>query len=161
MPGSRTADAEAASPGRELVFPSPGLCFGCSRTNPRGLALRFVERGQTVCCETVVASEYQGAPGVVHGGIQAVLLDETSCAAAFRATGGHVVTGTLMLRYLRPCPVERALRIEARTIADDGRALTVGAEIHDAVSGELLTRAEGRFHRTLRPGPDGGGVATA
>jgi acyl-coenzyme A thioesterase PaaI-like protein len=65
--------------------------------------------------------EEQGAPEVVHGGIQAVLLDETCCAAAYFIHGGFVVTGTLNLRYRRPCPIGRPLEVTARIIERFGR----------------------------------------
>lgn len=130
----------------ELFFPAGGLCFGCSPTNVAGLRLRFFRDDDGVCCETTVAALYQGAPEVVHGGIQAVLLDETCCAAAFFTTGGFVVTGELNLRYRRPCPVDRPLVITARIGADEGRFLRVRGEIRISGEDELITVADGKFY---------------
>jgi acyl-coenzyme A thioesterase PaaI-like protein len=97
-----------------------------------------------------VAAAYQGAPTVVHGGIQAVLLDETCCAAAFFTTGGFVVTGELNLRYRRPCPIDRPLVITARIVADEGRFLRVSGEIKEPGEEAPITIAEGKFY----PNPD-------
>jgi acyl-coenzyme A thioesterase PaaI-like protein len=83
---------------------------------------------------------------VVHGGIQAVLLDETCCAAAFFLRGGFVVTGALDLRYRRPCPIGRALVVTARIVADEGRFLRIQGEIREAGGTEPLTVAEGKFY---------------
>jgi acyl-coenzyme A thioesterase PaaI-like protein len=141
----------------ELVFPAGGLCFGCSPANAAGLRLRFFRDGDAVRCETTIAPAYQGAPTVVHGGIQAVLLDETCCAAAFFTTGGFVVTGALNLHYRRPCPVESPLVVVARIIADEGRFLRIHAEIREATGGEPLTLAEGKFYPNPARQRDGQG----
>jgi len=132
--------------GEELFFPAGGHCFGCSSDNPAGLRLRFFRDPDGVRCETTVASAYQGAPTVVHGGIQAVLLDETCCAAAFFTTGGFVVTGALDLRYRRPCPIGRPLVVTARIVADEGRFLRIRAEIRADGHDEPVTLAEGKFY---------------
>jgi len=131
----------------ELTFPDSGVCFGCSPTNAGGLRLRFFRDGDGVLSVTTVAELYQGAPGVVHGGMQAVLLDEVSCAAAFFRTGSRVVTGSLTLRYRHPCPTSRALDVRAAIVADEGRYLVVRSEIRRADTGDLLTTAEGKFYR--------------
>jgi acyl-coenzyme A thioesterase PaaI-like protein len=144
MTGPEDASAAARE---ELTFPDSGACFGCSPTNPGGLRLRFFRDGDGVLSVTTVPGVYQGAPGVVHGGIQAVLLDEVSCAAAFFRTGSRVVTGSLALRYRRTCPTGRALHVRAEIVADEQRHLVVRSEIRNAESGELLTMAEGKFYR--------------
>ncbi len=130
----------------ELFFPAGGHCFGCSPENAAGLHLRFFRDGDGVRCETTISPNHQGAPEVVHGGIQAVLLDETCCAVAFFTRGGFVVTGELNLRYRRPCPVGRPLVARASIVADEGRFLRVRAEICEANDPTPLTIAEGKFY---------------
>jgi acyl-coenzyme A thioesterase PaaI-like protein len=147
--------------GEELRFP-PGACFGCSPTNEGGLRLRFFRDVSGVRCETRVAPTFQGAADVVHGGIQAVLLDETCCAAAFFTTGTYVVTGALDLRYRRSCPIDTPLVIRATILEDDGRRLRIRGEIF--VDGEdgPVTFAEGKFYRDrTRPAGDGGTATSA
>ena len=140
----------AAGPvdGEELVFPGDGMCFGCSPRNAAGLQLRFFRDGDGVRCETTVAPTHQGAPDVVHGGIQAVLLDETCCAAAFFTRGGgYVVTGQLNVKYRRPCHVGRPLVVRARVVADEGRFLRIAGEIREAGDdADPVTIAEGKFY---------------
>lgn len=139
-----------AADGEEIFFPPGGGCFGCSRDNPAGLHLRFFRDPEGVRCETTIGSAYQGAPEVVHGGIQAVLLDETCCAAAFFATGGFVVTGALDLRYRRPCPVGTPLVVSARILGDEGRFLRIEGTLRIAGQPDVLTTATGKFY----PNPD-------
>ncbi|MFC0111225.1 PaaI family thioesterase [Kibdelosporangium aridum] len=52
-------------------------CFGCSPANPIGLALKFhrTESGE-VAARTTFSAEYASYPGIVHGGIVNVLVDE-------------------------------------------------------------------------------------
>jgi len=132
------AEHESKDPtaGREeLFFPRGGQCFGCSAANPAGLKLRFFRDPDGVRCETTVAPAYQGAPTVVHGGIQAVLLDETCCAAAYFTRGGFVVTGALELRYRRACTIDTPLVVTARIVADEGRFLRIRGEIRRPAAG--------------------------
>ena len=143
----RTVDASPSVAEREeLFFPPGGHCFGCSADNPAGLRLRFFRDEEGVRCETTIAPPYQGAPEVVHGGIQAVLLDETCCAAAFFERGGFVVTGALDLRYRRACPVGRPLVVRARIVADEGRYLRITGEIFVAGESDPVTFGEGKFY---------------
>ncbi len=140
---------------QELFFPRGGHCFGCSSDNPSGLRLRFFRVADGVRCETTLAPAYQGAPTVVHGGIQAVLLDETCCAAAYFTRGGFVVTGALDLRYRRPCPIGRPLVVTARIITDEGRFLRIRGEIQEAGMTEILTVGEGKFYPNPARSVDG------
>jgi acyl-coenzyme A thioesterase PaaI-like protein len=52
-------------------------CFGCSPHNQRSLQLRFKQNHDgTVECRFEAGDHLVGPPGAMHGGIQAVLLDE-------------------------------------------------------------------------------------
>jgi uncharacterized protein (TIGR00369 family) len=141
---ARANDATVAR--EELFFPPGGHCFGCSSDNPSGLRLRFFRDADGVSCETTIGPAHQGAPDVVHGGIQVVILDETSCAAAFFSRGGYVVTGELNVRYRRPCHVGRPLVARARIVADEGRFLRVQSELFEGDDPKPVTVAEGKFY---------------
>jgi uncharacterized protein (TIGR00369 family) len=136
--------------GDELFFPASGFCFGCSRDNPAGLHLRFFRDGDGVRCDSTLGRTHQGATDIVHGGIQAVLLDEASCAATYFTRGSYVVTGGLNVRYHRPCPTGRPLHVRALVVEDTGRYFVVRAEIRVAGDDEVVTSSEGRFYRDAR-----------
>src|SRR5215469_14049106 len=51
-------------------------CFACGQNNPYGLQLVFRLDDNTVVADFAPRKEYQGFPGIVHGGIVAVVLDE-------------------------------------------------------------------------------------
>ncbi|RLD32451.1 MAG: PaaI family thioesterase [Bacteroidetes bacterium] len=51
-------------------------CFACSPNNENGLQMQFVEDGDYVTCEWEPRGFLQGYNNILHGGIQATLLDE-------------------------------------------------------------------------------------
>lgn len=89
--------------------PNSRMCFLCGRQNPVGLKLEFYEDAEAglVRTEFSVPEEYQGYPGVVHGGIVAAILDETAGRAVMLRGSDENLMATLKLtvRYRRPTPV--------------------------------------------------------
>jgi acyl-coenzyme A thioesterase PaaI-like protein len=85
---------------------------------------------------------HEGAPGIVHGGLLAAVLDELlGLATVF--SGGPGMTGTLTIRYLHPTPTHQELVLTGRLDETKGRRLHVSAECQ---AGERVTaRAEGLF----------------
>lgn len=133
----------------ELVFPEPKHCFGCSPHNHAGMGVRFFREGAAVVCPYRFDERFQGAPGVVHGGLQAVLLDEAMCAAVFFTRGTYVLTAELHLEYHAPCPTGVPVVARAEIVEEGERFAAVRAEIRDAEE-RLLTSASGRFYYDRR-----------
>lgn len=123
-------------------------CFGCGHQNQHGLRLAFrVLDDGTVEADYTAPEHFCGAPNVVHGGIQATLLDEIMGMAVHAATDEartlHV-TVDLKLRYRRPTPSGAPLTLRAHVTRVDGRDVFSEGQILDG-NGEVLTRAESRF----------------
>ena len=145
----RPAEPDAA--GDEWLS-GEGRCFGCGPDNEQGLRLRFRRVGFGEVEAEYTAPEHQaGAPGVVHGGMQAALLDETLgfAAHAARPAGEDfgIVTVEFTLRYRRPAPTGRPLRLRGRLLRSEGRDLWLAGEIEGS-DGAVLTEAEARWRRT-------------
>jgi acyl-coenzyme A thioesterase PaaI-like protein len=124
-------------------------CFGCSQRNAQGLQLRFKRVAQNaIRCDYPAASTFQGAPEVLHGGIQATLLDEVMGTTAHTAFAEHVsgslVTAEFSLRYRRPVPVEAPIVVFGELRRVDGRNYFVDARI-ESVAGETLAVADARW----------------
>lgn len=89
-----------------------------------------------------LGAAYEGPPGLVHGGVTAMLLDhlmgETAAANFTRIT----FTGTLTMVYRRGTPLG-ALRLDARIDREEGRKVWVVASIGDAEGPTV--EAEGIF----------------
>ncbi len=86
--------------------------------------------------DVVLGAAYEGPPGLVHGGICALLLDHILGEAA------SAMTGTLTLRYQRATPLG-AVHLEAEVVATAGRKLTVRGSLSDADG--ITVTAEGIF----------------
>lgn len=124
-------------------------CFGCGHSNPQGLKLVFWPTPEGVEAEYEAAESLAGAAGVVHGGIQATLLDEVLGVAIHVAEGHgdhHYVTADFSLSYRRPVPTRQPLRVRGRCLRTEGRDVFVEGEIV-STSGDVLTRAEARWRR--------------
>jgi len=96
----------------------------------------------TAYAEVTLGAAYEGPPGMVHGGVSALLLDQImgETASGFKRL---TMTGTLTLRYCRPLPLG-PVRLDARIADENGRKITVAATI--GVPGEeAAVEATGLF----------------
>jgi hypothetical protein len=82
-----------------------------------------------VHADVVLGAAYEGPPGLVHGGVSALLLDQVMGETASGMTR-VAMTGTLTMRYRRGTPLG-ALRIEGRIDREEGRKIHVVASIAD------------------------------
>ena len=94
--------------------------------------------------ESVVAfrDEHQGGPGLVHGGIVGAALDE-ACGLLATWYRFPTVTARIAIRFRKPVPVNRGLRLSARVTESRGRRIEIVGELRDGE--ELLAEAEGAF----------------
>ncbi len=131
-------------------------CFGCGQGNEEGLRLLFAQYDDgTVETRHRPASHHCGLDTVVHGGIQATILDEVMGVAAqlslpTDASDLACVTAEMNLRYRAPVPMDGEVIARARIDRIDGRDMYVVGGIVDD-EGEMLTEAESRW-RQLRTG---------
>ena len=130
-------------------------CFGCGHANEEGLQLTFHRYSDgTVETRHSAAAHHCGVDEVVHGGIQATVLDEVMGVAAQLslpedASDLVCVTAEMNLRYRRPVPMDTEVVARAKLTHVEGRDMFVVGGIIDG-SGEVLTDADSRW-RQLRP----------
>jgi acyl-coenzyme A thioesterase PaaI-like protein len=123
--------------------PNSQNCFVCGLSNPFGLKLRFYETGPgEVCAECTLDEQYQGYPGVVHGGIVAAMLDE---AAGRSHMGGDpprfMYTARLEIRYRKNVPIGKPIRLVGRAGDSKRRTAASSSAIYDQ-NGTLLAEAD-------------------
>jgi uncharacterized protein (TIGR00369 family) len=133
---------------KELLSPfahaAHNRCFGCGPANPAGLHLEFLRAPDgSVVSHPVVADNFDGHPGYLHGGIIATLLDE-AMSKAVRALGKSAMTRKMEIDYLRPVPSGAPLRIEGRIVRSEQRKHWAEAQILNA-GGTALAQATGLF----------------
>ena len=120
-------------------------CFGCSPDNPVGLKLAFRKRGAEVTSTWNPRTDLEGYPGVVHGGIQATLCDETAAWLIHAELGTSGVTRELHTSYLKPAySADAPFEITARLIDSDEKNASIKVTIRGA-SGTEFTKARGEF----------------
>ena len=111
--------------------PNSKHCFVCGLENHHGLQLAFYEgeSGQVIA-ETTVPEQFQGYPGVVHGGIVAAMLDEVAMRAAMIEDHNQFkVTAKMTLRYRKQVPVEKPLTMIGTMEHVGGQAARARGEI--------------------------------
>jgi Thioesterase superfamily len=81
--------------------------------------------------EFVLGEAYQGPPGLVHGGVCALVLDQVLGEAASEGLTKPMFTGTITLRYVRGTPLG-PLRAEAAVERTDGIKTFVSGHLSDA-----------------------------
>lgn len=124
------AGTERVQPSRTKQ-PNSRRCFICGVENPVGLHLKFYEtEAGEVVTEITVPEQYQGYPGIVHGGIVASMLDEVTGRAAMGSDiWRFMMTAKLELRYRAPVPIGQPLVLVGRLVNRRGRLASAHGEV--------------------------------
>jgi acyl-coenzyme A thioesterase PaaI-like protein len=90
-------------------------CFGCAPDNELGLRMHFRLDGDEVHCDWEPEQHLQGWVGVLHGGIQATLMDEIASWYVFVKLQTAGVTSKMEVRLLKPVKMDKTpFRLRAR-----------------------------------------------
>ena len=88
---------------KKIINPWKGMegynCFGCAPNNEAGVKMEFYEDNDEVISIWRPRPEYQGWIDTLHGGIQAVLLDEICAWVILRKLQTTGVTSKMETRY--------------------------------------------------------------
>ena len=91
---------------RKIINPWIGTegynCFVCSPNNPIGLHLEFYEDGDYIVTKFKPNHNYESWQNILHGGIQALLIDETAGWVVCRKLQTNGVTSKMNMEYLKP-----------------------------------------------------------
>ncbi|SUZ64138.1 uncharacterized protein METZ01_LOCUS16992 [marine metagenome] len=150
----RSADHYAQSTARPYPPERSGVdhCFGCSPSNDKGLRLEFFRHDDgTIETRHQTAGHHCGFDNVIHGGIQAVILDEVMGVAAqsslpTKAPDLACATAEMRLTYLRPAFTADEVIGRAWVVAVAGRDIHVKAVLLSSDMVELTT-AESRWRQ--------------
>ncbi|MEI6766286.1 MAG: PaaI family thioesterase [Bacteroidota bacterium] len=81
-------------------------CFGCAPGNENGLRMQFETDGEVVTSVWEPKSFMQGYNNVLHGGIQATLMDEIGAWLVNIRLNTSGVTSKMETRYIKPVYVD-------------------------------------------------------
>ena len=117
----------------------PGYnCFGCSPDNPIGTRMRFFEDGEDIISIWRPTQNHQSWINTLHGGIQAVLLDEVCGWVVFHKLKTAGVTAKMEMRYHKPVStLQDYIKLRAYLKEMRRNVAIVAGELYSA-EGELL-----------------------
>ena len=114
-------------------------CFGCDPENAAGLRMEFFEDGDDVVCHWHPRQEFESWRNTLHGGVQAVLVDEIASWVIFRKFQTSGVTSHLEMRYKKQVVIAQDhITLRARVTRQRRQAIDINVELYDA-HGELCT----------------------
>jgi hypothetical protein len=106
------------------------------------LTIQHGEDGTQCWSDFTLNGAYEGPPGLVHGGVCALVLDHVLGEAASEGLTKPLFTGTLTVRFVRGTPLGR-LRAEAVVERTEGVKSFVSGHLSDAEG--ITVEAEGIF----------------
>ena len=118
-------------------------CFGCSPDNHHGLKLDFWLNEENNSIETNwnPAGYLQGFKDVVHGGVQATVMDEIASWVMFVLLETVGVTTKMEIRYLKPVIFSNGpLKVKAKLLSTEDPLANIGVELFNGKN-ELCTEA--------------------
>jgi uncharacterized protein (TIGR00369 family) len=120
-------------------------CFGCSSTNQYGLQMKFLTDGESVYSQMEVPDHLCGWSNIVHGGVLTTILDEIMSWSAIHLLKRIALTRTLTVEFVKPVPVGRTLRAEARVREADGKNDAITEGVICDPRGDTCARATANF----------------
>ena len=116
-------------------------CIGCSPDNPFGLHLHFYEDGDDIVSKWKPSGNYQGWLNTLHGGIQALLLDEVCGWVITRKLQTAGVTSKMETRYKRHVStLDTELTVRAHIREQRRNIVVIDATLADS-TGTICTEA--------------------
>jgi len=143
----RPRDYSAQTPPSPYPLERSGVdqCFGCSSSNEKGLGLNFLRYDDgTIETRHLTEQHHCGFDTVIHGGIQAAILDEVMGVAA-QSTLAHeapdlaCATAEMHLNYLRPAFLAEAVIARAWVTEVEGRDIFVEGVLLSSEMVEVTT----------------------
>jgi acyl-coenzyme A thioesterase PaaI-like protein len=123
------------------------MCFVCGLANDFGLKSRvFVLEKNVSIAVFIPADLHQSYPGRLHGGVAAAILDETIARAALKhkASDFWGVTVDFSMKFRKPVPLDREIRVIARVTQENKRTFEGTGEIILA-DNSVAVEGEGRY----------------
>jgi uncharacterized protein (TIGR00369 family) len=122
--------AERARPHPEgaTLPPHHERCLGCGPDNHSGHRILVHRRGDRVSADHLFDDRHVGAPGVVHGGAVATVLDDLFGFLPY-LLGTPAVTRQLTVDYLSPVLAGVTYKMEARVTSREDRKFFASATL--------------------------------
>ncbi|MEE3853164.1 PaaI family thioesterase [Gordonia sp. LSe1-13] len=135
---------KAAKAGERMRMHNP-MCFGCGEESPNGLRLEmFAGEEFTVDAAMRVQTQFEGGPGVIHGGVLSTAFDDVMGMVPL-LVGPSAVTVHLEVDYIKPIPVETTLQFRASLLGRQRRKIYTEGIAHYGDPTQPVAVAHGIF----------------
>lgn len=109
------------------------FCFGCAPDNDAGLQMEFFESENEVVSKWRPRAHHQGFRNVLHGGIQATLMDEIAAWFVFVKLKTAGVTSKIDVKYKRPVIMDKGeITLKARLTEMNRNVAQINVKLFDA-----------------------------
>lgn len=133
------------------------ICFGCGPVHESGLRISSFPRGEEVIADWEPEPKYQAFAGVLYGGLIGCLLD---CHCNWTAIWHLIqqnklekapctVTAKYSLKFLRPTPMDKTIRLVAKVVDSAEDRATVKGELK---SGDVTCAVFEGLFVSVKPG---------
>ncbi|MCW3807971.1 PaaI family thioesterase [Plebeiibacterium marinum] len=107
-------------------------CFGCSPLNEHGLQLEFWDAGEEVICKWIPKKHMEGYSNILHGGIQALILDEIASWTIYAKCETAGVTANLDIKYKNPLEItDKEITVRGKVENINRRLATITTSIEN------------------------------
>ena len=114
---------------KKIINPLLGVegyfCFGCAPDNEAGVKMEFYEDGDEIVSIWKPEKKYQSWLNTLHGGIQALLLDEICGWVVSRKLQTTGVTSKMETRYLKPVSTDDEHLVLRASIKEQRRNIVI------------------------------------
>ncbi len=141
--GAIIPDRHPLAPPAGTRIPSHfGYCFGCGELHPTGLHLvAYAGAGADITSTFTVTENHQGAPGLAHGGLLSLAVDE-ALGKLMWLLRAPAVTARLETDFIKPVPIGTTLHITAKITGQVNRKVYTSAVGRlNSPDGEIALRA--------------------
>ncbi len=115
-------------------------CFGCSPYNEIGLQLEFWENNNELIAYWEPRKSLEGWSNILHGGIQASLLDELAGWLVLIKQETAGVTSELNVKYLKPVNITKGrITVKGYVESLDKRIVNIRAALFDGENTECAS----------------------
>lgn len=111
------------------TFGSQSPCFGCSPKHPFGFHLRFWRADDRVWTSFTPSEDFQGPPGVMHGGLVTALADEIAAWTIIGLRERFGFTASLEARLRRPIRVGREVTGSGTIDKESSRVVVIDVRL--------------------------------
>lgn len=128
----------------------PGYsCFACGPANPSGLHMEFFKDKDEIVSRWDPGEHYQGFHDILHGGVQATMMDEIASWVVFVMLDTAGMTYQLNTRFRKPVYISKGIvTVRAALVKHQKRIAEIEARLYD---GENVLCAESQANYFVMP----------